>query len=243
MKRFFYPYIESTNTEAKRLYHKESAQPPYWIVTDHQTMGRGYGTNTWESAAGQNFCGTYTYLPHGLPAHLQFHLSQNTCLAIKKFCELYVEDVKIKWPNDIYCGDKKIAGILIENEILGDTISCTFIGIGMNVNQSKFLSDAPNPTSLRIETGLSLDLVEISDLLTEMVSDQLRIAESGDSDKIEEEYLKSLYRYKQFAPFRARDRWFEARIIGIGEFGELMLEEKSGKCLQFGFKEVEFIQA
>ena len=240
MKRFFYTQTDSTNLEARRLVHEKSENPPFWVVTGNQYAGRGHDKNSWESSPGVNFLGTYVFCPESINASKQFEISQLVSLGIVSFLELFIEDVKIKWPNDIYVGNRKIAGILIENEITGSNISLSSIGIGLNVNQEHFVSDAPNPVSMKQIFDIEYNLDEISLLLEKSVQDKVNLLQGVDI-QYSECYLKYLYRYKQFAPYRSGNKWFEARIIGIGEFGELLLEEKSGNTLSFGFKEVEFL--
>ena len=239
MKRFFYSRINSTNLEASRLVHELSENPPFWVLTGDQYAGRGHDKNSWETSPELNFLGTYVFCPENFLASRQFEISQLVSLGIVNFLELFIDDVKIKWPNDIYVGDQKIAGILIENEITGVNITLSNIGIGLNVNQELFVSDAPNPVSLKQISGFKYNLEEISLLLEKIIEDRLNLIHT--TMNLEDLYLSNMYRFKQFAPYRSENKWFEARIIGIGEFGELLLEEKSGNILSFGFKEVEFI--
>ena len=240
MKRFFYPRIDSTNLGARRLVHNQSEKPPFWVLSHDQYAGRGHNKNTWESSPNMNFLGTFIFIPENFEASRQFVISQLVSLGIVKFLELFIDNVKIKWPNDIYFGDDKIAGILIENEIAGANITLSSIGVGVNINQVIFKSEAPNPISLKQISGLDYHLEEVSRLLEENIEHKLKLIQTS-KGQIENEYLKHLYRFKQFAPYRSDNKWFEARIIGIGEFGELLLEDKSGKVQSFGFKEVEFI--
>jgi BirA family biotin operon repressor/biotin-[acetyl-CoA-carboxylase] ligase len=118
------------------------------VVADYQTAGRGCGTNRWESERGRNLLFSLLIRPHGLSANRQFHLSMAISLAISETLGQHVGDVSIKWPNDIYWRDGKIAGILIEHTLQGALIKDSIIGVGLNVNQREFRSDAPNPVSL-----------------------------------------------------------------------------------------------
>lgn len=241
MNTFFYQQTDSTNLEARRIIKTKKAQAPFWVVSSEQTQGKGYGTNYWESEAGKNFTGSLVFKPNNLLAGKQFYLSKLVTLGISDFLELFVEGVSIKWPNDLYVGGKKIAGVLIENDIMGSFVSISIIGIGLNINQTRFLSDAPNPVSLKELIGWDLDVQETSDLLRKAVENRLIKGFNSPIESLDEEYLRKLYRYKCFAPYKYDGAWLEARIVGIGEFGELLLEDKNGKISAFSFKEVEFI--
>ena len=241
MKHFFYPEIDSTNHQARLLLADGQCDLPFWVSAGFQTRGRGHGANRWESRPGQNLTATRVHGWQQLDPARQFAVSQSVSLALLDFLNLFVDTPKIKWPNDIYLNDQKIAGILIENDIAGASISLSVIGIGVNINQTDFQDDIPNPVSLSQMTGFDYDLNELLSLLDEMVSRRLQHLPEIDFEALNREYLRNLYRFKTFCPYRAGEEWFEARITGLGEFGELQLEDKSGKVRSFGFKEVEFI--
>lgn len=241
MKSFFYKRVDSTNLEAKRKLKVEGNNEDFWIIAKDQFKGRGHDRNLWESAPGENFTGSLVCFPEKLAAMQQFNLSKSICLGLADFLELYLLDVKIKWPNDLYVKDQKIAGILIENEIMGDHLSVSIMGIGMNINQSTFISDAPNPVSLSQLCGFRFDMHELTKLLCTCVEARLENLSKVSDISLDEEYLKKLYRYEEYAPYKYQDIWMEGRIIGIGEFGELIIEDKKGKSHSFGFKDVEFI--
>lgn len=241
MKRFFYPSIDSTNREARRLIQTQNPALPFWVVADFQTHGKGHGLNTWESPAGENLTATLVCQVASLQAADQFLLSQAVSLGVLDFLHLFVEEARIKWPNDLYVGDQKIGGLLIEHDISGASISRSLIGIGININQLSFSNALPNPVSIKKITGYSYDLDALGELLDQQLS--LRLASITPDNRIgmEAAYLQHLYRYKQFCPYKSKDQWFEARITGVGPFGELLLELKNGAVRTFGFKEVEFI--
>ncbi len=141
--------IDSTNLQAHReLPHAEEGT--VWVA-DFQTAGRGQRGNSWESSKGENLLFTILLRPDFVPVADQFSISQITALAIVKYLESKGLQPKIKWPNDIYINDKKICGILIEHTLSGANLSASILGIGININQMVFESDAPNPTSLLLE--------------------------------------------------------------------------------------------
>jgi len=150
--------------------------------------------------------------------------------------------VQIKWPNDIYAGKEKIAGILVEHSIIGKRIERSILGIGLNINQEIFPDNIPNPVSLKQLIGCDLQLEEITDLLLHFLGRRLNQLEKGRDELIRNDYLKQLYRYKEFAPYRVKNNWFRARIVDVKRYGHLVLETEDDKKLEFGFKEIEFIE-
>lgn len=143
--------IDSTNSQAHRCRH-EASDFTVWAA-EFQTAGRGQRGNTWESAVGENLTFSILLKPTNFLSTRQFELSQVVALGVVDYLATHGIEAKIKWPNDIYVGDRKICGILIENVLSGDTLSVCIAGIGVNLNQTVFRSDAPNPTSLLIELG------------------------------------------------------------------------------------------
>ncbi len=145
----------STNTLVKQLAAEHSAATFLDVSADFQTAGRGQRGNSWESARGENLMFSLLCRPTFIAAREQFILSEAIALSVVETLDEYAEGFSIKWPNDIYWRDKKIAGILIENELgaAGETAQCV-IGVGLNLNQTHFVSDAPNPISLLQVAGL-----------------------------------------------------------------------------------------
>src|SRR5574344_2655311 len=131
------------------------------VASSFQTAGRGQGCNRWESEQGKNITFSILIHPDAILPHVQFVISMAISLAIKESLNGYFDDVSIKWPNDIYYKDKKICGILIENNLSGCVIKDSILGIGINVNQRKFVSDAPNPVSMFQILGKETDKEEV----------------------------------------------------------------------------------
>ena len=158
---FPYPLIALERTDSTNRYLNElcdtSLQPVAELTTvcaDYQTAGKGQRGNSWEAAEGRNLLFSFVLYPTFLEAGRQFILSQVISLSIKEALDGLVEGVSIKWPNDIYWQEKKLCGILIENDLQGRYIGRSVAGVGLNVNQERFLSDAPNPVSLKWPTYL-----------------------------------------------------------------------------------------
>ena len=144
----------STNSYLRELIMREKEQPEGTVViTDYQTAGRGQKGNSWESERGKNLTFSILLHPNHIPPGKQFILSQLISIAIVGVLKEYDRHFTIKWPNDIYWKEKKIAGMLIEVDLTGSSLSNAIIGIGININQRHFKSDAPNPVSLTQITG------------------------------------------------------------------------------------------
>lgn len=226
------PETDSTNRYLREL----KAEGDVLVQTDYQTAGRGCGTNRWESERGQNLLFSLLIHPKQVPASKQFLISMVTANSISKVVSKYVENVSVKWPNDIYAGDRKICGILIQNTLQGGTIKDSVIGVGLNVNQLRFVSDAPNPVSLANLTGRTFGREQLLHELLEAFE-----AEWADSEGVRARYLAQLYRRKGF--FRYRDAYgeFVAELVTVEDDGHLVLRCVDGYTHRYAFKEVQFI--
>ena len=203
---------------------------------DYQTAGRGCGTNTWESERGKNLLFSMMIHPVDVPVNKQFVVSMAVANSIATVVAKYVKDVSVKWPNDIYAGDKKLCGILIENRLQGDVIKDSIIGVGLNVNQLCFVSDAPNPISLANLTGHLFDREELLRELLEAFE-----AEWSDLEGVRSRYLPQLYRRKGFHRYRDAQSEFSAEIVTVEDDGHLLLRNIDGYDHRYAFKEVEFV--
>ena len=215
----------STNTLLKELIAK--GQEPKFIYAGYQTAGRGQTGNSWESEEGKNLVCSIL-LP---PDKNLYFLNIAVGVAILR---LLGEDFTIKWPNDIYYGDKKVAGILVENAIIGNEVKYSIAGIGLNVNQTAFRSDAPNPVSLKQITGKEYDIDALMQRLYEAIQAVLK-------EDVWSEYKDHLYRREGFWPFEDKNGVFEARIEDVLPTGEIVLCDKSGQTRQYGFKQIKYI--
>ncbi len=177
-----------------------------------------------------------------LEARRQFLLSQIVSLAIKEELEIaMLSDVSIKWPNDIYWKDKKICGMLIENDLMGRNISQSISGIGINVNQEVFHSTAPNPVSLRQITGKQYDIFEILKNIMLRIQSDYELLRNGDTELIAHRYEKALFRKEGMHRYKDADGEFFARIICVEPEGKLILEDDAQKKRGYMFKEVEYL--
>jgi BirA family transcriptional regulator, biotin operon repressor / biotin---[acetyl-CoA-carboxylase] ligase len=239
--KYFYKRLNSTNLRVSQMLPKIQVKEPFWIRTDNQVAGRGQGNKSWFSQPGLNLTGTLAIFPFRFNALNQFLLSETFALAAAGFLELFIEDVHIKWPNDLYAGDRKIGGILIETSIIGSYIDSAVMGIGLNINQLDFPGNLPNPTSVSILTGIKYDLTVLEDLLLESFINLYRLIESGDFDEIDKLYISNLYRFGELCQFKDSNQIFSARIVGINEYGHLVLQNSSGSVISFAYQEIEFV--
>lgn len=235
--------LNSTNDTCAEL--AAAGAPEGLVVAAHsQTAGRGQRGNTWASATGQNLTFSLLLRPSFLRVEEQFALSQAVAVALCRFVLLVAPRAKvaIKWPNDIYIGSDKVAGVLIENSFSSAQLEVSVVGIGINLNQRDFPAHLPNPTSLALHANEPIELqAALQRLLHELAHtyEQLR---SGLRDALERDYLKRLYRLGQLARYRLPDgHEFDATMVGISPIGELMLQTPNGARRAFGFKEVAFV--
>ena len=212
------------------------------VTTDYQTSGRGQGMNIWESENQKNLLFAIRFFPTWLKAVDQFRLLQAISLAVaralEKFCH---KQIKIKWPNDIYCEDKKICGILIEHDLCGAYLSETRCGIGININQTTFVSSAPNPASLAQLTGREMDRAAVLRNFIKEFQHIYMNMQNGDIDDPVFEYLLHLYRLDGWYSFRDKDGVFEARLDAVLDDGRLRLMDRNGGYRCYAHKEVEYI--
>ena len=204
------------------------------IWADYQTAGRGCGTNTWESERGKNLLFSLLLHPENLPANEQFQISMAISLAIVDALGQLVGDLSIKWPNDIYWRNGKLAGILIENTLKGSFVKDSVIGVGLNVNQRTFQSNAPNPVSLWQITGQETDRRQLLD-------DILRCMDHYLYHDVRPQYLQMLYRRKGFHPYADGDGAVMEEIVEVEDDGHLVLLDDSGQRRRYAFKEVQFV--
>jgi BirA family biotin operon repressor/biotin-[acetyl-CoA-carboxylase] ligase len=233
--------IDSTNEEMNRLIMAEDLSEGTIISTAYQHAGKGHAGNSWQSERGQNLLFSILLKPDFLSHERAFHLSRIASLSLYDIIDNQCDGVQIKWPNDLLVGDKKIAGILIENMIVNQTISHSILGIGVNINQTTFELYHPAPTSLKIEKGCHIDM---NSLLVEFRSSLERwynILATGNERMIMETYNQRLYLMGVRAYYRSAAGKFKAFIRDVYPSGELVMESGKGDILTFGFKEVEYL--
>ena len=233
--------LPSTNTYAANLLKSEVVPEGTIIRTEFQSDGRGQKGNSWESEAGKNLIISIILHPENVAPSDQFLISMMISLGIYDFLKEEFPGCRIKWPNDIYVNDDKIAGILIENSIMDNTILNSIAGIGLNINQKVFLSDAPNPVSMSMITGKEYNCDDCFNALTDSLDKRHAQLKAEDYSNIRSDYKTQLYRLNEWSDFRDSDIVFKGRIVSVNTEGMLMIERQNGKIKGYSFKEVEFI--
>jgi BirA family biotin operon repressor/biotin-[acetyl-CoA-carboxylase] ligase len=231
----------STNELLKEWATQQNLEEGSILVCKEQTAGRGQAGAHWESEPGKNLTFSLIFYPEFLAIKNHFLLSESIALGVKTVLDDYTGNVSIKWPNDIYYKDKKIAGILIENDIMGEVIVRSVAGIGININQEIFRSDAPNPVSLKQITGKETN----SDILLEQIAASIlsfyNLLQEGETELIILSYHQALYRKEGFFPYMDANGIFYARIESVENNGFIHLINKEGGKRRYAFKEISFI--
>lgn len=241
--------VDSTNTYASQFFAKTDVEDGAVIWAHEQFAGRGQHDHSWNSEAGKNLTFTICLKPLFLAPDRQFQLNKAISLGILDFIRSFPHpalrkqhpDSHIKWPNDIYIGDQKIGGILIENKIMGTSMETSFAGIGLNINQTRFAPDIPNPVSLihilRHETVLKDALLSLCRFLNKRYLELMQM----NPVNLDMEFDHNLMGYDQWRKFIRDGEQMEGRIKGVDSSGRLMVEDRSGEINCFSHREIEYL--
>lgn len=248
--RWLRAYMQAPRPLVPEGSYPESGEQAVVVVAEYQTAGKGCGENSWESERGKNLTFSVLLHPTEISANCQFRISEAVSVALCETIERLFrplspadgsphlgERIMIKWPNDIYVGDRKICGILIENMLWGRIIDESIVGIGLNVNQKAFLSDAPNPVSIIQLTGKETDREALLQAFLKALSEAMAM----EPEALAEAYRSRLYRKEGMYPFRDSKGAFEAKVLNVLDDGRLVLLDAEGKARIYSFKEVAFI--
>ena len=219
------PEISSTNDFASALLSKDKQPEGTIVLTEFQTDGKGQGNNIWHSFKGENILMSLILYPGFLNASKQFYLSEIVTLSIIKTIKEYLNlNCKIKWPNDIFLNNKKIGGILIQNSLKAQFMKNSIVGIGLNVNQKKFLKELPNASSLALESGKELDKQELFYALLQNLDRYYLKLRNGEFEIIKREFIKNLLGYDSILKCQAENgERFNAKVETVKETGEIVL--------------------
>lgn len=241
------PKLDSTNSYAQRSIENGTLHEGDVVFTLNQEKGKGQGDNFWESEPGSNLSASIVLEPRTIPASRQFVLTQFISLAIvgaiKKHLPGHVaQGVKIKWPNDIYVENNKIAGILFQNFIKGTEIEHSIVGIGINVNQKEFCYGAPNPVSIIHHTGKPININVLLDGLLEKIGINYGMFRAEKNfPELKSKYLNNLFRYNEWATYSDGKNIFQGKIVDVDEYGRLKVMLGNGAEKLFMFKGIEFV--
>ena len=233
--------IDSTNAYLQR--QQSEGDIRNWVVSaDEQTAGKGMGSNGWESEVGKNLTFSLALDMSFLPAERQFLLSEAVALGLIHALDALLpsEKLHIKWPNDIYFENHKLAGILINSTIKANIMDVSIIGIGMNVNQIQFQDWPTHPISMKQIMGKDYDLQPLMEQIAESIYNKVQILKANPT-AIEETYLQRLYRYRTWAEYEVDGKVLRLFMTGIDSFGRLMLLDEANKSYCFDIKEIKYI--
>ncbi len=237
--------VDSTNSYASELLRQIELSEGSLIYSFEQLNGRGQRGNAWESEPLKNVALSLVLYPKFLSVEQQFMLTKITSLAVADLMAEMLETcdkpkkVNIKWPNDIYVNEKKIAGILIENGLRETVIQTSVVGIGINVNQLKF--NVENATSLALLSEKEFELMEVLNRLCEFFEARYLQLKSNKLESIDNSYFERLYKLNEWANYRSEETMFEGKIVGVSKIGKLRVELRSGEVKEFDLKEIGFV--
>jgi BirA family biotin operon repressor/biotin-[acetyl-CoA-carboxylase] ligase len=233
--------VDSTNSYALSLIGQNNNEP-FVVLASEQTKGRGQQGNKWHTQKDKNLIFSIVVYPHVIKANEQFILNKAVALSVKIFIEEKLnKKLLIKWPNDIYIDNKKIAGILIEHAVMNDRLLYSIIGIGINVNQTFFPLDIPNPVSMKLISGLEFDLIELLHSFLETFNHFYLKLDNREIDILNNQYLNSLFLNGIESSFIYKNKRIKATIKNVDKYGRLILCKKDGKEIICNFKEIQFV--
>lgn len=242
---FNFDSLPSTNLYALELLSQKKPLEGTTVTAKNQFDGKGQLNNKWESEPYKNITMSVIFYPSFLSVSNFFLLNQAIALGVHDFIQNHVKkQVKIKWSNDIYVDSKKIAGILIQNNLQGTLINSCVVGIGLNVNQELFLSDAPNPTSLILQTGKQFDLEILMEDLCKCLENRYLQLRQQNFATLRNDYANVLYQRDEWCNYirTVSGERFLGRIEGVKDSGQLIMQTNRGLEL-FDFKEIKFYLA
>lgn len=241
-------FIETVHSTNVTLQQKSEQYLQEWgeiskffgIYTNEQTNGKGLASNRWLSNKGENLLISFIFQPPIAPVD-QFKFNMFFALSVRKFLSTFIENPLVKWPNDIYVNQQKMAGILIEHAIQGENLKYTIAGVGININQTVFDPSIPNPTSLALLTSKQYEIETLALRFTQMLEKEYNLILENQVENLEQEYLKHLYQYQVEADYEIMGKRLKGKIVGISKFGQLLVEDSELKNYTCNYKEIKFI--
>ncbi len=243
-KNIYLSRVDSTNNEMFRLLENKFLPEGTVLWTDEQYSGKGLGNNIWDSKNGLNITASFLLYPDFINPEDQIHLNKITSLAVFDTVSEILQSgfvIHIKWPNDIITEGKKIAGILIEHTIQGSMIHNTVVGVGININQTRFDDFLHKATSLKLITGNTYDISSCINKLSFNLEKHYKAFRNIPGYEIDEIYLSRLYKYREKAVYESNGKRFQAYINGVDKYGKLLLKHANGNIKAYDIKEVSLV--
>ena len=236
--------VNSTNEYLKKYIIDNCIKTSHVVYSFNQTKGKGQRGKTWHSDSGKNLAFSVCFFPKNLKVKNQFSINMLVSLFIINILKsLKIPELKIKWPNDILSGEKKICGILNEVKIKGNKIENIIIGFGININQENF-ENLPNASSLKLISKINYNLDSFVSLIIQSLkkNDYLKFKSELKIKKISRIYHKKLYGTDAFINFKnLDDKIFKAKIVSVGENGIIRIKTCTGKFESYNFQEIQMI--
>jgi BirA family biotin operon repressor/biotin-[acetyl-CoA-carboxylase] ligase len=234
--------VDSTNSYATGLLLESRPQDGTVVYTFDQKKGRGQRGNGWECEPRANIALSIIMYPSFLKPSMQFYLSVICSLAISDVMAELMQGTQpsVKWPNDVYIGERKIAGVLIENNLRASAIESSVFGIGININQRTF-STAPNATSMLLESGTEHDPLNVLSSLCSSVEARYLQLKAEKYQELRDDYLSRLYRRNMWSQYASADKEITGKIVDVSPEGKLCLQHDNGTVFQYGMKEIAFL--
>jgi len=235
--------VDSTNLYAERLLKAGKVTEGTVIVASEQTSGKGQGRSRWESEPGKNATFSLVLLPGFLPPEMQFLLNKAISLGVLDFFRQTLPEqvFSIKWPNDIYAGDRKIGGILIQVTVCGTMIESCIAGIGVNLNQETFSIGLPNPVSLKQLNGKSFPVQDAVNGIADCIAKRYHMLQSGMHEPLNRDYREHLFGFNSWRKYMSDDKPIKGRIQDVDGPGMLIMELEDGTVRLFNHGDVTFI--
>lgn len=232
---------DSTNDYIKAWSVKNRTVKTKAVVAVSQKKGRGQYASKWESDSGKNLTFSILYKFKDFSLANRFYLNCAVSIGIYKVLyKIIGSKLSIKWPNDIMADSLKLGGILIENNIRKGCIKKAIIGVGINVNQTKF-ENLPQATSLKLIKKRALDLDLLLRNILDEIEVQLQILENGNFNIFFDAYNKVLFGRNKILRFKHKKSYFEATILGVNINGKLVLALENGDIKIYSNKEIKFL--
>lgn len=226
--------VDSTNNYAMRQVQAQMAEHGATWIAMTQNAGKGQRGKVWNSEPGKNIMMSCVLEPTFIGIDNQFLLNITVALACFDFLNQHTAGASIKWPNDIYWKDRKAGGILIENIVQGKEWKYAIAGIGININQTFFPGNLPNPVSLKQITGKTYDIIDLAKDLCKCLDQRWQQLKSVRDNNLFNDYLQYLYKRGEKVSFRKNNQIFEAVVAGVNKKGELILDTGQQSTHTFG---------